>query len=583
MNARRILVGFCVLGAVLLVAAGAALLPRGPAPHPPNLSTPQRSPETWTPAPAPVAEDRTPEIRGHVLDANGDPVDGATVRLVSASAAYHIERDTKTDRGGAFSLAHVAPGLVRVVAEHGVDGVVTSAPLRVAELQTLELTLVLSAAGAVRGTVVDGQERPVAGALLSVEGMPWIVSATSDAAGAFRLTTVPAEATALVAVARGFRTGRARLGTRSDKVERNVRLVLTAADPIDGEVRDDEDTPMSARVVACEAQASEATTQSAADGTFQLPASAIGCQVVAEHAELAPSQAVQVVEGRHLVLRLSTGGGIAGVVVDDRGAAVSPFRVGIESFSPARGRGFELSGARSFADRAGAFRWDKLAPGTYVLTASSSERPPSRSGSVDVRGGVVTSGVRIVLAAGGSLMGRVTDEAHAPLGGVDLRFDQISRVLESEAVAQTDRAGRYSLAGAPAGPFTVRAHKDGFRVTLVSGLRVDSGSTLRRDITLVALDGGASMEIGGIGAGLAQTPDGLALRTVFQDDPAARAGLRAGDRVVSIDGEPTEGMSISDALQRIRGEPGTSVGVSVRRPETGEVVDLTIVRGKVVH
>jgi hypothetical protein len=580
MSARRILLGACVLGAVALGRFGAARLRRGSAPRAPS---PERSFEVSTPpAPQPVA-DRTPEIRGHILDADGNPVGEATVRLVSPSPTYRVYQDTKTDRGGAFSLAHIEPGRVRVVAEHGADGIVTSAVLKVSERQTLELTLVLSVAGAIRGTVVDVQSRPVAGAQLSVEGMPWSVSATSDTAGAFRLTTVPAEATALVAVATGFKTGRVPLGTRNDQVELVVRFVLSASAPVDGEVRDDEGSPVSARVVACEEQPSEAKTQSAADGTFQLPPSAIGCEAVAEHDELAPSDAARVVEGRHLVLRLHAGGSIAGVVVDDRGAAVSPFQIGIESFVPARGRSFELHGARNFADWAGAFRWDKLAPGSYVLTASTAGRPPARSGSIDVRSGITSSGVRIVLAQGGALMGTVTDEAHTPLAGVDLRFDQVSRVLESEAVTQTDAAGRYHLTGAPAGPFTVRAHREGFRALFVAGLRVESGSTLRRDITLVALDGGGSMEFGGIGAGLAQTPDGLTLHNVFQDDPAARAGLRAGDRIVLIDGEPTDGMSIPDALQRIRGEPGTSVGVSVQRPDTGDVVNLTIVRGRVVR
>jgi membrane-associated protease RseP (regulator of RpoE activity) len=166
---------------------------------------------------------------------------------------------------------------------------------------------------------------------------------------------------------------------------------------------------------------------------------------------------------------------------------------------------------------------------------------------------------------------------------VDLGFDHISRVLSGDAVAHTDAAGHYRLTGAPAGPFTVRAHKDGFRVTLVAGLRVESGSTVQQDITLAGFDGGATFALGGIGATIDQTPDGLSLRQTFEHDPAARAGLRPGDRIVSIDGEPTESMSIADALQRIRGEPGTSVGVSVRRPETGEIVDLTIVRGTVVH
>lgn len=581
MNARRILVIPSVLGAVLLAAVGALVLLRARTPHP---ATPTSlAPPVWTSPPSPVAEDRTPEIRGHILDANGDAVDGATVRLVSTSPPYRVYQDTKTALGGAFSFAHVGPWGVRVVADHGADGVVTSAALRLAQQETLELTLVLSAAGAVRGTVVDTQERPISGAVVSVQGVPWIVSATSDAAGAFRMTTVPDAATALVAVARGYKTGQAPLGTRDHQVELVVRIVLAAGDPIDGEVRDGDGNPVSARIVACEGEPSEAKTQSAADGSFQLPPSTIGCDAVAEHAEFSPSDAVRVAPGGHLVLRLKTGGGIAGVVVDDRGAPLSPFRLGIESFSPARGKDFERAGARTFSDPAGAFRWDKLAPGSYVLTGSAAGRPPARSGAIDVRGGVVTTGVRIVLSRGGALAGTVTDEAHMPLAGVDLHFDQVSRVLDSDAVAQTDGAGRYRLEGSPAGPFTVRAHKEGFRVKLVSGLRVDPGATLIEDLMLVALDGGPGLELGGIGAGLAQTADGLALQNVFPDDPAARVGLRPGDRIVSIDGEPVDSMSMADALQRIRGEPGTVVGLSVRRPETGEIVDVTIMRGRVVH
>jgi len=159
----------------------------------------------------------------------------------------------------------------------------------------------------------------------------------------------------------------------------------------------------------------------------------------------------------------------------------------------------------------------------------------------------------------------------------------VSNVADNRSAAHTDDSGQYRLEGAPAGPFTLRAHKDGYRMRLVSGLRVDSGATLRQDVVLVAIDGGPGLELGGIGAALRQTDDGITLAEVFPGDPAGRAGLRAGDRILRIDGEPTQGMSMSDALQRLRGEAGTSVGVSAQRPDTGETVELTIVRGTIVH
>jgi hypothetical protein len=359
--------------------------------------------------------------------------------------------------------------------------------------------------------------------------------------------------------------------------------VLTGADSVVGDVRNDEGNPARARVVACEDQPSEARTMSAEDGTFQLPASAIGCEAVAEHAEYASSAAAEVAEGRRVALRLTAGGSIDGVVVGDHGEGLPSFTLGIESFSPARGRGFDRIAPRAFENLQGSFRWDRLAPGSYVLTGSAPGRPPARSGSIDVRGGVVTRDVLIVVSQGGTLTGQVYDEAHAPLAGADLRFDQVSSVIGSKASAQTDATGLYRLEGAPGGPFTLLVHKDGFRTKLVSGVRVDSGANRRLDVTLVALDGGGSLELGGIGAALTQTGGGVALGEVYSGDPAARAGLRAGDRILSIDGESTEGMSMVDVLQRLRGEAGTSVGVSALRPETGESVQLTIVRARIVR
>jgi hypothetical protein len=535
---------------------------------------PERSPE----------DDPTPEIRGHILDAEGSPVNGATVRLVSTSPPYTVYRNTRSDRGGAFSFAHVGPWRGRVVADHDPDGVVTSAVLYADAGQSTEVTLVLSASGAVRGTVVDADGHPVAGAEVSVEGVSWIVpAATSDDTGSFRLNTVPHEATSLVAVARGYRTARAALGPRDDQTELVVRVELTAAPAVEGRVLDDDGNPVRARVVACEDQPSESRTTSGDDGTFQLPPSAIGCEAVAEHSEYSPSDSVPVEEGRSMVLRLTAGGSIAGAVVDERGEGLPSFTVGVESFSPARGRPFDRLAPRSLDDVRGSFHWDKLAPGSYVLTASAPGRPPARSAAIDVRGGAVTDGVRIVVPRGGTVTGRVFDDRNAPLAGVDLHFDAVSSAVDSHSAASTDETGQYRLEGAPAGPITLRVHKDGFRVKLVSGLRVESGGRLTQDVTLVALEGGPGMELGGIGASLQQSGDGIVLRDVFPGDPASRAGLRAGDRLLRVDGEPTQGMSLMDVLQRLRGEAGSSVGVSAQRPETGETVDLTIVRGTIVR
>jgi hypothetical protein len=497
---------------------------------------------------------------------------------------YTVYDETKTDSAGRFSFARVGSEHVRVVADHDPDGAVTSAELYVAERQSTEITLVLSPASAVRGTVVDADDHPVAGATLFVEGVPWIVrSVTSDAAGAFRLATVPNGVTSLVAVARGFKTARVGLPRRDDSVEFVVRVRLDAGPPAQGDVLDPDGNPIKARIVACEGQPSESSTVSGEDGTFQLPPSAIGCTATAQHDEYQASDAVVLAENRRTQLRLRPGGAIEGVVVDDTEAPVPSFTVGVESYSGPQSRSLSGAPPRKVDDPRGSFRMDKLAPGRYVLGAGTSGKPPGRSDSVDVAGGVVTTGVRIVLPLGGAVTGHVFDEHRVALQGVEMRFDAVSSVVDSSALARTDGAGQFRLEGAPVGPFTLRAQKEGFRIRMISGLRVDSHKTLMQDVVLNAVDGGAGLEFAGIGANLTPAPEGLTLSAVGTGDPAERAGLRAGDRILAIDGEGTDGMSLADALQRLRGEAGTSVGVSVRRPKTGETVDVMIERAAILR
>lgn len=82
----------------------------------------------------------------------------------------------------------------------------------------------------------------------------------------------------------------------------------------------------------------------------------------------------------------------------------------------------------------------------------------------------------------------------------------------------------------------------------------------------------------GVGVELQQLPDGT-LRVVapLDDSPAARAGLRSGDRIVAIDGKGLKGGQ-SDASAPLRGKAGSKVVVRVVREGVHEPFDLTLVR-----
>jgi hypothetical protein len=528
-----------------------------------------------TPAPSAAPEKPAPQLHGRILDADGEVVAHAHVRLVEQS---HITAETDADARGEYAFASVG-GPLRVEAEHDPQGEVRSDELTLVAGHTTELTLVLGPAS-VRGLVVDADDgHPIGGASLTITGAIWSVAPTvSDQAGTFRLALVPFEATAIAVAADGYKLARAPLGQREGKPEPALRIELHRGPPADGDVLDPDGKPVRARVVACEGQASEARVESAVDGTFRLPTSAVGCDAVALHDELAPSDAVRIVEGRRTTLRLAAGGSITGTVVDDRGALIDAFSVGVESLVEPHGSGHR-SGVSPF--KGGAFRLERLIPGTYVLTASTVGRPPARSDPIVVRAASVTAGVRIVLVQGGSIVGRVFDERHNPVADVDLHYDLVSSVAESSAATKTDGLGRYHLDEAPSGLFTLRAQKDGFRVKLLSGLSVPSGQTLTKDVMLTTVDGGGGLELGGIGANLAPQGAGIVVASVFPGDPADRAGLRAADRIVSIDGEEAAGLSVAMAIQRLRGEPGTTAFVSVLR--NGEPVDVMMVRSALVR
>jgi carboxyl-terminal processing protease len=81
----------------------------------------------------------------------------------------------------------------------------------------------------------------------------------------------------------------------------------------------------------------------------------------------------------------------------------------------------------------------------------------------------------------------------------------------------------------------------------------------------------------GIGVELLRQPDRtLLIIAPIDDTPAARAGIKAGDVVVAIDGKPVE--DGSEASEPLRGPPGSSVVLTIRREGHPEPLDITVVR-----
>ncbi len=83
----------------------------------------------------------------------------------------------------------------------------------------------------------------------------------------------------------------------------------------------------------------------------------------------------------------------------------------------------------------------------------------------------------------------------------------------------------------------------------------------------------------GIGAEVGMRDGQLTILAPIPDTPAERAGIRPGDVILEIEGESTRGISLLEAIGKIRGEKGTPVELEVRHLNSGESEVITIVRG----
>jgi carboxyl-terminal processing protease len=88
-----------------------------------------------------------------------------------------------------------------------------------------------------------------------------------------------------------------------------------------------------------------------------------------------------------------------------------------------------------------------------------------------------------------------------------------------------------------------------------------------------------SGSFGGIGIELGLNEDKeLVVMNVMKNGPARKAGLKDGDLVLAVDGQSTQGWSLSDALEQLRGPKGSKVKLSLRHDGEKEPYEVTITR-----
>jgi len=89
---------------------------------------------------------------------------------------------------------------------------------------------------------------------------------------------------------------------------------------------------------------------------------------------------------------------------------------------------------------------------------------------------------------------------------------------------------------------------------------------------------GTSGEFGGLGIEVGMEDGFIKVISPIDDTPAQRAGVQAGDLIIRLDDEPVKGMSLDEAVKKMRGKPGTSIKLTIVREERDKPLEITVER-----
>ena len=87
-----------------------------------------------------------------------------------------------------------------------------------------------------------------------------------------------------------------------------------------------------------------------------------------------------------------------------------------------------------------------------------------------------------------------------------------------------------------------------------------------------------SGEFGGLGIEVAKKSDAIVVVSPIDDTPAARAGIRAGDEIVSIDDQSTKGMDLGWVIEKLRGPAGKKIVLRIMRQGFSAPREIAVIR-----
>ncbi len=89
---------------------------------------------------------------------------------------------------------------------------------------------------------------------------------------------------------------------------------------------------------------------------------------------------------------------------------------------------------------------------------------------------------------------------------------------------------------------------------------------------------GTQGEFGGLGIEIGAEDGLVKVVSPIEDTPAQKAGIKSGDLIIKIDDTPVRGLSLNDAVKKMRGKPGSKVTLTIARKNEAKPLVFTLAR-----
>jgi carboxyl-terminal processing protease len=162
------------------------------------------------------------------------------------------------------------------------------------------------------------------------------------------------------------------------------------------------------------------------------------------------------------------------------------------------------------------------------------------------------------------------------------------RIIVSTASADSNDAGYENLTVFTRALQLIRqdyvdANKIGYKTLTYSALHgmlsaLDPHSQFMEPPDYRGLRDETRSEFGGLGIVVSSKDGVLTVISPMEDSPGFRAGILPGDQILRIDGRTTEKISLQDAIDLLRGEPGQKIALTIYRPSNKQTKDYVLQR-----